>query len=519
MSLSLYNTLTRQKEEFQPVHPPQVGVYLCGPTVYNEAHLGNARGPVVFDVLTRYLRHLGHAVRYVRNITDVGHLQGDTDDGEDPIAKAARAQHLEPMQVAQYYTNRYRLNLAALGCIPPDIEPQASGHITEQIAMVQEIMANGFAYEVNGSVYFDVAKYNTEYRYGQLSNRVTDELLAGTRDNLAGQSEKRGPVDFALWKSADASHLMRWPSPWGSGFPGWHIECSAMSRKYLGAKFDIHGGGLDNMFPHHECEIAQSQASHNHSTEARVWMHNNMLTVNGAKMSKSLGNFITLPDLFAGTTGTLSQAYSPMVVRFFLLQAHYRSPLDLSDEALQAARKGYRKLMNGLRLIEQWAGGLVDTGAVESRVGGVVESEAHQPTTPPAHPPTSPSAQLLALAAKPAEFLNDDLNTPRVLAALFDLLKRFNTLAATPAALAEVDPEALAQAAHTYRTFVQDILGLRDEPRANAEQLLELTLGFYAEAKADKAYDKVDVIRAALKSQGIVIKDTKTGVEWAYSEE
>ena len=546
MSLSLYNTLTRQKEEFQPVHPPQVGVYLCGPTVYNEAHLGNARGPVVFDVLTRYLRHLGYAVRYVRNITDVGHLQGDTDDGEDPMARAARAQHLEPMQVAQYYTNRYRLNLAALGCIPPDIEPQASGHITEQIAMVQEIMANGFAYEVNGSVYFDVARYNTEYRYGQLSNRVTDELLAGTRDNLAGQGEKRGPVDFALWKSADASHLMRWPSPWGPGFPGWHIECSAMSRKYLGTEFDIHGGGLDNMFPHHECEIAQSQASHNHSTEARVWMHNNMLTVNGAKMSKSLGNFITLPDLFAGTTGTLSQAYSPMVVRFFLLQAHYRSPLDLSDEALQAARKGYRKLMNGLRLVEKMVAG---SSAVVSRSSFLVSGSSslvsgssslvsgsaanhQQPATSNQQPATSnekretsnqqqetSNQQLLALAAKPAEFLNDDLNTPRALAALFDLLKRFNTLAATPAALAEVDPEALAQAAHTYRTFVQDILGLRDEPRANAEQLLELTLGFYAEAKADKAYDKVDVIRAALKSQGIVIKDTKAGVEWAYSEE
>ena len=286
MSLSLYNTLTRKKEDFQPLHPPQVGVYLCGPTVYNEAHLGNARGPVVFDVLTRYLRHLGHTVRYVRNITDVGHLQGDTDEGEDKMEKAARAQQLEPMQVAQYYTTRYRQAMTALGCLPPDIEPQASGHITEQIAMVEEIIANGFAYEINGSVYFDVPRYNTEYRYGQLSNRVTDELLAGTRANLTGQDDKRSPLDFALWKNADATHLMRWPSPWGMGFPGWHLECSAMSRKYLGTEFDIHGGGLDLMFPHHECEIAQSQASHNHTPEARIWMHNNMLTVNGAKMSK-----------------------------------------------------------------------------------------------------------------------------------------------------------------------------------------------------------------------------------------
>ena len=500
MSLSLYNTLTRTKEEFQPLHPPQVGVYLCGPTVYNEAHLGNARGPVVFDVLTRYLRHSGYLVRYVRNITDVGHLQGDSDNGEDPMAKAARAQQLEPMQVAQYYTNRYRLNLAALGCIPPDIEPQASGHITEQIAMVQEIMANGFAYEVNGSVYFDVARYNTEYRYGQLSNRVTDELLAGTRDNLAGQDEKRSPVDFALWKSADATHLMRWPSPWGMGFPGWHIECSAMSRKYLGTEFDIHGGGLDNMFPHHECEIAQSQASHNRSTEARVWIHNNMLTVNGAKMSKSLGNFITLPDLFAGSTGTLSQAYSPMVVRFFLLQAHYRSPIDLTDDALQAARKGYRKLMNGLRLLDK-----LDALQGEIETDGPRSGEAEKPLF---------NAIEAAYAA-----LDNDLNTAQAVARLFDLLRQLNTYATKPELFEALDKQKRREATAAYRTLVADILGLRDEPRANAEQLLELTLGFYAEAKAEKAYDKVDHIRAALKGQGIVIKDTKAGVEWAYSED
>ncbi|WP_310393891.1 cysteine--tRNA ligase [Hymenobacter sp.] len=510
--LSLYNTLTRRKEEFQPVHPPVVGLYLCGPTVYNEAHLGNARGPVVFDVLTRYLRHLGHTVRYVRNITDVGHLQGDADAGEDPMEKAARAQQLEPMQVAQYYTTRYRQNMAALGCLPPDIEPQASGHITEQIAMVEEILANGFAYEVNGSVYFDVPKYNTEYRYGQLSNRVTDELLAGTRDNLAGQDEKRSPLDFALWKSAGATHLMRWPSPWGAGFPGWHLECSAMSRKYLGPEFDIHGGGLDLMFPHHECEIAQSQASHSHTPEARIWMHNNMLTVNGAKMSKSLGNFITLPDLFAGTTATLSQAYSPMVVRFFLLQAHYRSPIDLSDDALQAARKGYRKLMNGLRLAEK----LVVSFSL---------SVVSEKSTPTDQVPATNNGQLATdneLAKLTADVwtgLDDDLNTARSIASLFNLLRKFNTLATAPAALAEVSGPALADAVAAYRRLVTDILGLHDEPRANAEQLLELTLGFYSEAKADKAYDRVDLIRAALKGQGIVIKDTKAGVEWAYSEE
>ena len=507
MSLSLYNTLSRQKEEFQPVHPPQVGVYLCGPTVYSEAHLGNARGPVVFDVLTRYLRHLQYQVRYVRNITDVGHLESDADTGEDKMEKAARAARIEPMQVAQHFTNRYRQHMLALGCLPPDIEPQASGHIIEQIQVIEEIIANGLAYEVNGSVYFDVPKYNETQRYGKLSNRSIEDQLAGTRANLEGQSEKRSPLDFALWKKASPGHIMRWPSPFGDapgeGFPGWHLECSAMSRKYLGELSDIHGGGLDLMFPHHECEIAQSQGSHSHTDEARFWMHNNMITVNGTKMSKSLGNFVLLGDMFLGPTGPLASGYSPMVVRFFLLQAHYRSPVDVSDEALQAARKGYRKLMNGLRLIE----------SEKLKVKSGEASPADQEKL------TANSQQLIALSQKPAEFLNDDLNTPRALAALFDLLKRFNTLAATPAALAEVGAEALAQATATYRTFVQDVLGLREETAVNPEQLISLTLGFYSEAKADKAYDKVDVIRAALKTQGIVIKDTKAGVEWAYSEE
>jgi len=515
MSLSLYNTLTRKKEVFQPVHPPMVGLYLCGPTVYNEAHLGNARGPVVFDILTRYLRYLGYTVRYVRNITDVGHLQGDGEDGEDPMVKAARAQKLEPMQVAQYYANRYRVNMAALNCLPPDIEPQASGHITEQIQMVQEIMENGFAYEVNGSVYFDVPKYDQAHRYGVLSNRSIEDQLANTRANLAGQDEKRSPLDFALWKNADPEHLMRWPSPWGEGFPGWHLECSAMGRKYLGAEYDIHGGGLDLMFPHHECEIAQSQASHSHTAEARFWLHNNMITVNGAKMSKSLGNFITIGDLFAGNTTTLSQAYSPMVARFFLLQAHYRSPVDVSDDALQAARKGYRKLMNGLRLLDKLvvSSQLSVVSEQASVNGNNLTTDNEQLTTMPG------DADLRKLTADLFTGLNDDLNTARCIASLFNLLRKLNTLATTPAALAEVSAEALREAVNSYRMVVVDILGLQDEPRANAEQLLELTLGFYTEAKTAKAYDRVDQIRAALKGQGIVIKDTKAGVEWAYSEE
>ena len=500
--LTLYNTLTRAKAPFEPLHPPVVGVYLCGPTVYSEAHLGNARGPVVFDVLTRYLRYRGHQVRYVRNITDVGHLESDADTGEDKLEKAARAQRLEPMQVAQHYANRYRAHMAQLGCLPPDIEPQASGHITEQIGMIEEIIANGLAYEVNGSVYFDVPKYDEHHRYGKLSNRSVEDQLAGTRDTLAGQDEKRSPLDFALWKNASPEHIMRWPSPWGEGFPGWHLECSAMSRKYLGAEFDIHGGGLDLMFPHHECEIAQSQGSHSHTDEARVWMHNNMITVNGAKMSKSTGNFITLTDLFAGPTGGLSQAYSPMVVRFFLLQAHYRSPVDVSDDALQAARKGYRKLMNGLRLLDKLA----------VNIEQLTVGSEHQAPAPG-------DAELAKLAADLFVGLDDDLNTARSIAALFNLLRKFNSLATTPAAPAGVSAAALQAAATAYRAVVMDILGLRDEPRANAEELLALTLGFYAEAKADKAYDKVDVIRVALKGQGIVIKDTKAGVEWAYSEE
>ena len=521
MPLTLYNTLTRAKAPFVPVRPPVVGVYLCGPTVYSEAHLGNARGPVVFDVLTRYLRYLGHTVRYVRNITDVGHLESDADTGEDKLEKAARAQRLEPMQVAQHFANRYRAHMAQLGCLPPDIEPQASGHITEQIALVEEIIANGLAYEVNGSVYFDVPGYDARHdragRYGKLANRSIEDQLAGTRDALAGQDEKRSPLDFALWKNALPEHIMRWPSPWGEGFPGWHLECSAMSRKYLGAEFDIHGGGLDLMFPHHECEIAQSQGSHSHTDEARVWMHNNMITVGGAKMSKSTGNFITLTNLFAGPTGGLSQAYSPMVVRFFLLQAHYRSPVDVSDDALQAARKGYRKLMNGLRLLDKLV--VSDSLSGVSGQNASVEAAPNDLTTNKEQPTTKDDQELARLTADLWAGLDDDLNTARSIAALFNLLRKFNALAAAPAALAAVSAGALAAAATAYRALVADVLGLRDEPRANAEELLALALGFYSEAKADKAYDKVDVIRAALKGQGIVIKDTRAGVEWAYSEE
>ncbi|MBD2713940.1 cysteine--tRNA ligase [Microvirga sp. STR05] len=511
--LSLYNTLTRRKAPFEPLHAPFVGVYLCGPTVYSEAHVGNARGPVVFDVLTRYLRYLGYTVRYVRNITDVGHLEGDADEGEDKISKRAKAQKLEPMQVAEQFANLYQGHMEALGCLPPDITPRASGHIIEQIEMIQQIISNGFGYEANGSVYFDVPAYNAAGRgYGKLSNRVVEELLAGSRDNLAGQDEKRSPLDFALWKKADERHLMRWNSPWSDGFPGWHLECSAMSRKYLGAEFDIHGGGLDLMFPHHECEIAQSQACDHPTNEAQVWMHNNMITVNGAKMSKSLGNFITISQLFDGTNTTLAQAYSPMTARFFLLQAHYRSTVDITDEGLQAARKGYRKLMNGLRLLDKLREASLSSEVIKARtVAPVAEGKA--PDT------MAGDDELRKLVADCFVGLNDDLNTARAIASLFNLLRKLNGFQANPATLATVSAAAVQDATEAYRALVQDVLGLVDEPRASAEDLLSLTLEFYQEAKATKAYDKVDQIRAALKAQGIVVKDTKAGIDWAYSEE
>lgn len=335
--LTIYNTLSRKKELFEPINPPFVGLYVCGPTVYGDAHLGHARPAITFDLLFRYLKFIGYHVRYVRNITDVGHLVNDADEGEDKITKKARLEQLEPMEVVQFYTNRYHKNMEQLNTLPPSIEPHASGHIIEQQELIKQIIENGYAYESQGNIYFDVERYNQKYHYGKLSGRKIDELFANTRE-LSGQQEKRNPFDFALWKKATPEHIMRWPSPWGNGFPGWHLECSSMSRKYLGDTFDIHGGGLDLQFPHHECEIAQNVASQGHES-VKYWMHNNMVTINGQKMGKSLGNFITLDQLFAGDNNVLEQAYSPMTVRFFILQAHYRSPLDFSNEALKAAEK------------------------------------------------------------------------------------------------------------------------------------------------------------------------------------
>jgi len=346
--LKLYNTLSRKKELFEPLSPPHVGMYVCGPTVYGDAHLGHARPAITFDTVNRYLTFLGYKVRYVRNITDVGHLEADADDGEDKISKKAKLEQLEPMEIAQFYTESYHRDMDMLNTLKPNIEPRATGHIPEQIKLVEDIINKGYGYEVNGSVYFDVLKYNEQKNYGKLSGRVVEELLSGSRD-LDGQEEKKNSIDFALWKKASPEHLMKWSSPWGMGFPGWHLECTAMSEKYLGKQFDIHGGGMDLMFPHHECEIAQGNAC-NHVDPAKYWMHNNMITINGQKMGKSLGNFITLQQLFKGEHDLLDQAYSPMTIRYFILTAHYRSTLDFSNEALKAAQKGYKKIINGLRI-------------------------------------------------------------------------------------------------------------------------------------------------------------------------
>ncbi|MFD2248466.1 cysteine--tRNA ligase [Pontibacter ruber] len=494
--LSLYNTLTRKKEVFEPLHAPFVGMYVCGPTVYGEPHLGHARSAVTFDVLYRYLKYLGYKVRYVRNITDVGHLENDADEGEDKIQKRAKLEHLEPMEVVQHYTNVYHKDMDKLNVLRPDIEPRASGHIIEQIAMIQEILENGMAYVVNGSVYFDVPAYHKNHNYGRLSGRIIEDLLSNTRET-EGQGEKRSPLDFALWKKASPSHIMRWPSPWSDGFPGWHLECSAMSRKYLGTTFDIHGGGLDLMFPHHECEIAQSQASHNHTDAARYWVHNNMITVNGQKMGKSLGNFINLSELFSGKHELLTSKYSPMTIRFFILQAHYRSTLDFSNEALQAARKGYTKLMNGLHVLQK-----------------LQYQEENENGTPD----EKLNAEIQKLIEDCFRGLSDDLNTARTIASLFNLLKKINSFYLGQLPLSALTRGTFDYMSNTYKELVLDVLGLKEEPLGDMEDMLDLVLDFYKEAKEAKAYDKVDTIRAELKKQGIVIKDLKTGVDWAYEE-
>ncbi|MDR2885334.1 MAG: cysteine--tRNA ligase [Rikenellaceae bacterium] len=486
-SFQLYNTLSRTKETFVPLAPPRVGLYVCGPTVYGDPHLGHARPAITFDILVRWLGASGYKVRYVRNITDVGHLENDADEGEDKLAKKARLEQLEPMEIAHYYTERYHHAMEALGVLSPSIEPRASGHIIEQIEMVKAILQNGFAYQSNGSVYFDVEAYDREYRYGQLSGRVLEDMLSGTRD-LDGRSDKRSPVDFALWKQAAPEHIMRWPSPWSEGFPGWHLECSAMSRKYLGDTFDIHGGGMDLMFPHHECEIAQSTACMGHGP-ARYWVHNNMVTIGGQKMGKSLGNFITLEEFFTGKHKLLEQAYAPMTIRFFILQAHYRSTLDFSNEALQAAEKGLERLFKALS------------------------------TLPKIKPGATSSVDVAALERDFTAAMDDDMNTPIAIAALFEWVKLINQLYDDQGSIMAADLQTLQE---TFGRYIHDVLGLA-EPQGAAGQdrvtpLVELLLEQRQQAKARKDWAASDAIRDRLAEAGIRVKDRKDGVDWELAD-
>jgi len=490
-SLVVYNTLSRQKEEFVPINPPFVGMYVCGPTVYGDAHLGHARAAITFDVVYRHLQFLGYKVRYVRNITDVGHLEHDADEGEDKIAKKAKLERLEPMEVVQYYTNRYHTIMNKLNVLPPSIEPFASGHIPDQIELTEEILKSGYAYVADGSVYFDVEKYSKSNDYGKLSGRVIEDLMSGTRE-LDGQQGKRSSLDFALWKKAEPQHIMRWNSPWSDGFPGWHLECSAMSSKYLGKYFDIHGGGMDLMFPHHECEIAQSKAG-NKTAPAKYWLHNNMITINGQKMGKSLGNFITMEEIFSGNHKLLERAYSPMTVRFFILQAQYRSTLDFSNDALIAANKGYKKISNGLKIIK---------------------SLTFQPSTQ--------DPKLIEEVTKLSDLcydgLNDDFNTASTIAALFNLLKKVNSFYTKSIDLGGLDEVTFNKMKNTYITLVENVLGLNEESIAHPETLINGLLELYKNAKEKKEYDKVDQIRSFFKKEGLVIKDMKHGIDWAYEE-
>jgi cysteinyl-tRNA synthetase len=489
---SLYNTLTRKKEVFEPLQAPFVGMYVCGPTVYSNVHLGNVRTFLTFDILYRYLNYLGYKVRYVRNITDVGHLENDVDEGEDKIAKKARLEQLEPMEIVQRYTNDFHQVLQQFNLLPPSVEPSATGHIVEQIESIQVLIGKELAYESGGSVYFDVLKYNEHHNYGQLSGRVIEDLLSETRE-LEGQQEKRNPLDFALWKKAAPEHIMRWSSPWGSGFPGWHLECTSMSTKYLGPRFDIHGGGMDLKFPHHECEIAQAVGV-NGEEPVRYWLHCNMLTVNGEKMSKSKGNSFLPAQLFAGDHQLLQQGFSPMTVRFFMLQAHYRSTLDFSNEALVAARKGYIKLINGLHVLDKLT----------------------YPETCDVLPEVD--AELRKLTQDCFMGLNDDLNTARTIASLFNLLKKINSIYTGNIALGSISADTFGYVKQTYRSLVIDILGLKEESSADTGQLFGVLLRFYQEAKAAKNYSRVDEIRAEFKKHGVVIKDMKNGIDWAYEE-
>ena len=490
----VYNTLTRCKELFTPLHAPNVGMYVCGPTVYGDPHLGHARPGITFDVLFRYLQHLGYKVRYVRNITDVGHLEHDADEGDDKIEKRARLEQLEPMEIAQHYSNRYHDAMAALNVLPPSIEPHATGHIIEQEQLVKEILANGYAYESNGSIYFDIEKYNKDHHYGILSHRNLDDVVNNSRE-LDGVGEKRNQADFALWKKAQPEHIMRWPSPWSDGFPGWHCECTAMGRKYLGAHFDIHGGGMDLVFPHHECEIAQAVASQGDQM-VHYWMHNNMITVNGQKMGKSLGNFITLEEFFTGNHPGLKQAYTPMTIRFFILSAHYRGTVDFSNDALSASQKGLDRLMTGIADLES-----MQRSAISDETTHLFVSRLRQ---------------------RCYDAMNDDLQTPVVISCLFEACHVINSVLDHKAAISTDDQKELAD---TMRLFTFDLLGLKSEKGTdnNAREeafgkVVDMVLELRAKAKEAKDWATSDRIRDTLAQDGFEVKDTKDGVTWRLNK-
>ena len=493
-ALRVQNSLTGKKELFEPINAPLVGMYVCGPTVYSDVHLGNVRTFMSFDVIYRYLMHLGYKVRYVRNITDVGHLVDDADAGEDKIAKKAKLENLEPMEIVQRYTEDFHRVMDQFNALAPSIEPTATGHIIEQVDMVKKLLDNGLAYESNGSVYFDVNEYQKKNHYGKLSGRKIEELISHTRD-LDGQDEKSNNVDFALWKKASDNHIMRWSSPWGMGFPGWHLECTVMGTKYLGKTFDIHGGGMDLKFPHHECELAQSVGSHG-TDPVKYWIHTNMLTVNGQKMSKSLGNSFLPRELFSGDHDLLDRPYSPMTVRFFMLQSHYASTLDFSNDALLAAQKGYKKLMNGLRTAKKLQ--FIDEPdiPINEKVAGQVNQ----------------------LCDNCYRAMNDDFNTALTIGHLFNLLKKINSIQTQNLKSAEIGLETFNRMKTTFLSFITEVLGLKEENNINTEGLLDVLIAIYSEAKNEKDYDKVDEIRNQLKEQGIVLKDMKSGIDWAYEE-
>ena len=483
--LIIYNTLSRKKEVFKPLIPGYVGMYVCGPTVYGKAHLGHARPAITFDLLFRYLKFLGYKVRYVRNITDVGHLVADADEGEDKVAKKAKLEQLEPMEVVQMYTHDYHKNMDLLNVQPPSIEPRASGHILEQIETVQKILDSGYAYESNGSIYFNVQEFAEKHEYGQLSGRKVEDLLSNTRE-LDGQEEKKSPLDFAIWKKAQPEHIMRWHSPWGDGFPGWHLECSAMSTKYLGKEFDIHGGGMDLTFPHHEAEMAQSKVA-NGKPSVQYWMHNNMITLNGQKMGKSLGNAISLDQFFSGTHELLEKPYSPMTIRFFMLQAHYRGTLDFSNGALQAAEKGYARLMKAMETLEKLPVG------------------------------NNSTVDVAALKEKVLSAMNDDLNSPIAIAHLFDAVKMVNSINDGTESIAPGQYQDLKAFLHV---FLYDVLGFEKEGKDDGpgqeafNSVVDLLLNLRVEAKANKDWATADKIRDRLTALGFEIKDTKDGFEW-----